>query len=367
MPGIVGASALHLVAPPELSAGAAPDPSAGPAPLSPRQGQVLQAVVSSFVGGMAPVASELIAALLPVHLSPQSVRNTLAELEERGLVDKPHRSSGRLPTARGLRAFVDQLLAVRELAPYEKRDVEGRLDDPAAASLDEAASRLLSERTRLLGFVVPPRLEAVMLRHLSFVRLSSERVLAVLISEAGRAYQRVFECTGRGDQAELDRMAASLCERLAGHTLRELQRRLVAEAAALRSRADLLLERVLRDLPLEHDASAQDVIVATRLALLDQPEFRDPERVRELLRAVEDKERLLQLLDRILAAQGVRVAFGSELGCELDGLAFVATRYGRPGARAGTLGVIGPRRMDFARVIPLVGYVSHVLSESPRA
>lgn len=350
MPASVATNSLHL------------------APLTERQGQVLHAVVSSFVGGAAPVASEMIAAWLPVQLSPQSVRNTLAELEQLGFVDKPHRSAGRVPTARGLRAFIDQLLAVRELAPYEKRDLAGRLDDSASADLDEAASRLLSERTRLLGFVVPPALEDVVLRRLSFVRLSSERVLAVLVSEGGRAHQRVLEHPGRGDQLELDAMAASLSERLSGQTLREARKRLVAEAAALRSRADLLLERVLRDLPLASDASAHDVVVATRLALLDQPEFQDPERVRALLRAVEDKARLLVLLDQVLAAQGVCVAFAGELGAgELDGLAFVATRYGPRGSQTGTLGVIGPRRMDFARVIPLVGYVSRLLSETPHA
>lgn len=339
---------------------------AAPALLSQRQGNVLRAVVSCFVGDAAPVASDTIASLLPVHLSPQSVRNTLAELEEIGLVDKPHRSAGRVPTARGMRAFVDQLLAVRELGSFEKRDLEGRLEE--GASLDESASRLLSETTRLLGFVVPPRLEEVVLRHLSFARLSSERVLAVLVSESGRAYQRVVEHAGQGDQAELDRMAAALCERLAGTTLREIRSRLVAEAAALSTRADLLLERLVRDLPLAADASEHDVVIATRLALLDQPEFHDPARVRALLRAVEDKERLLGLLDQVLDASGVRVAFGAELAADgLEGLAFVATRYGRRGASTGTLGVIGPGRMDFARVIPLVRYVSKLLSEQARA
>jgi heat-inducible transcriptional repressor len=264
-----------------------------------------------------------------------------------------------------MRAFVDQLLALHEMGRFEKRDVEGRLEE--GTSLDESASRLLSERTRLLGFVVPPRIEEVALRHLSFARLSGERVLAVLVSDGGRAYRRVVEHAGHGDQPELDRMAAALCERLAGSTLREIRSRLVAEAAALRSRADLLLERLVRDLPLAVDANEQDVVIATRLALLDQPEFHDPARFRALLRAIEDKQRLLGLLDQIREAHGVRIAFGAELSEDgLDGLAFVATRYGPPGATSGTVGVIGPGRMDFARVIPLVRYVSQLLSEHAR-
>jgi len=333
--------------------------------LTSRQAQVLQALVGAYVGFAAPVASEFVAGLLPVRLSSASVRNTLAELHELGLLEKPHRSAGRVPTELGLRVFVNRLVARRELGPFEKRDLEDHLSGDTAV---EAASQLLSERTRQLGFVVAPRLDGVVLRNVSFVRVSSERVLAVLVAEGGRIFRRVLEERGHGDQSQLDRMAATLRERVTGRTLRAVRDQLLAEAAALRSQADLLLERVLRMVPASDAGEAVDLVVGTHLALLDQPEFRDPERLRALLAALEEKERLVDLVGRVLEGRGASVAFGRELGePQFARLAVVAARYGRGAAASGSVGVIGPSRMDYARVIPLVDYVSKLLTEVPGA
>jgi heat-inducible transcriptional repressor len=329
--------------------------------LSPRQAQVLQALVGAYVGYAAPVGSTTLTALLPVRLSSASVRSTLGELHALGLLEQPHRSAGRIPTDLGLRVFVDQLLPPRELGPFEKRDLEDHLSGDGVV---EAASRLLSERTRQLGFVVAPRLDGVVLRNVSFVRVSSERVLAVLVAEGGRVFRRMLEEPGRGDQARLDRMAASLRERVTGWTLRAVRDQLLAEAAALRSQADLLLERVLRVVPDDESGDAADLVLGTQLTLLDQPEFRDPAGLRALLEALEEKERLVDMVGRMLEERGACVAFGRDLGePRFARLAVVAAPVGSKGMAAGSVGVIGPSRMDYARVIPLVGYVSHRLSE----
>jgi heat-inducible transcriptional repressor len=327
--------------------------------LTLRQVQVLSALVGAYVGEAAPVASDTVAALLPVRLSPASVRTTLGELHELGLLEKSHRSAGRIPTELGLRAFVTGL-PERELAPYQKRELEGRLGSESGA---EAASRVLTERTHQLGFVLPPRLDGVVLRNVSFVRVSSERVLAVLVAAGGQLFRRLLDQPGRGDQAELDRMASALRERVVGRTLRAVRDQLLAEAAALRSQADLLLERVLRALPDDPGSDAVDLVIGTHLALLDQPEFRSPERIRGLLEALEEKERLADVVSHMLEGQGPSVAFGGDLGePALAHLALVAAPYGRAGGGVGSVGVIGPIRMDYARVIPLVGYVSRLLT-----
>ena len=340
----------------------------GPIPvLSARQARVLRALVGGYVGEATPVGSEMIAVLLPGSLSSASVRNTLAELGELGLVDKPHRSAGRVPTELGFRVYLDQLLDPPALGDWERRDLADCVGDIPAAALAQVASRLLSERTRQLGFFEVPRLERIVLRHVSFVRVSAERVLAVLVSQTGTAHQRLFRQEGRGDQAELDRMASALNERLAGRTLREVREALLREAAALRTQAEWLLERAL-SAGAAAGAAAFDtgagLVIATRLALLDQPEFHDPERVRELFEAVETKERLADVLDRVLRRGGVQVALGSEMGePALRQCALVAAPYGRRGTLLGALGVIGPHRMDYARVIPLVDYVSRLVTE----
>lgn len=335
--------------------------------LTARQAQVLQAVVGAYVGDAAPVGSETITALLPVSLSPASVRTTLGELADLGLVVKPHRSAGREPTEQGFRAYVDQLLSPRVLGDYERRDLAGSVGQVSSSGMARLASRLLSERTRQLGFMEAPRLDRIVLRHVSFVRVSSERVMVVLIARSGRVYQRVVDQPGQGDQAELDRMAAALSERVAGQTLRSVQERLLHEASLLRSEAALLLERALRFGAAEMGEELLNdplLVVSTRLALLEQPEFRDPERVGHLFQAIEDTERLSEILDLVMERGRVCVTFGGETTePALHACALVAAPYGGIESPLGVLGVIGPRRMDYARVIPLVEYLSQLVTD----
>lgn len=332
--------------------------------LSGRQGQVMNVVISSYVGEAEPVASDTIAALLPVALSSSSVRTTLAELAELSLVVKPHRSAGSVPTLAGFRVYLDQLFEPRDLGPYEERDVAGQLESESAPGLATGISRLLSLRTRQLGFVLAPRLERAVMRHVSFIRVSTERVLCVLVSSNGAAYQRIFEQFGRRDQAHLDHLAASLNERLVGQTLPSLRRRLLEESDDLLGEADLLLERALR---LGRAASGSEeegeVLVATWLALLEQPEFQNVERVRALHAALEENERLVEVIDKVLRDDGVTIAFGDDTDePALQGCVLVAAPYGA-GEHRSTLGVIGPNRLDYTRVVPLVDCVSRLATD----
>ena len=336
-------------------------------PLSERQGAVLRAVVASYVGEGAPIGSRTISHLLPVPLSAASIRNTLAELSELGLVDKPHASSGRVPTASGLRRFVDELMPPGAVAPSQQRELAIRLDRAEGEGVVSVASELLSQHTRQLGFVVAPRLEHLVLRHVSVVRLTRERLLVVLVAETGAAHRRVIEDNHDLSQAQLDRIATLLNERVAGRTLSETRELLVREARALRREASALLVRALEvgTRALDGEASEADLVIATRLALLDQPEFNDPQRLKDLYQAIETKERLLEVLRDLLANEGVSVGIGEEL--EDPGLhhcALVASHYGEgnAGEPLGVLGVIGPSRMDFARVVPLVAYLSELVT-----
>jgi heat-inducible transcriptional repressor len=334
--------------------------------LSERQAEVLRVVVSSWIGQAAPVASDTIAQLLPVACSSATVRSALAELAELGLVTKSHASAGRFPTEDGVRHFVHRLLGPRALGREEMRDVAAHVREEDPERRRRAASRLLSERTRQLGFVLATRLAEVELRHVSLVRLSTSRVLAVLVTGEGTALRRVVSDEGRGDQAELDRMATALSETLSGGTLRQARARLAAESRALRDRADRLRTRALRlaTQALQAQDDEADLVIATRLAVLDQPELQDPERLRELFGAIEARERLIAVVDQVLDPEGVSVRLGAEFDePALRHCALVAAPYGEAGV-TGALGVIGPSRMDYARVIPLVGYLSRLLTDS---
>lgn len=349
-------------------------------PLSTRQEAVLRALVTSFLGSGDPVGSRTLTHLLPFRLSPASVRNTLAELSELGLIEKPHASAGRIPSETGLRRFVDELVhrSVRqnELVAYKQRIVAESLEEGDEVGWMRRASRLLSEHTGQLGFVLTPRLERVPLAHVSLVRLSARRVLVVLVSQHGDSHELVVDDTEAPDQRELERMAQVLNERVAGRTLEEVCSLLEGELAELRSEASRLLHQALAFglRALERSAQPQaELVVATRLALLEQPEFSDPGLVREIFSAVETNERLVALLSGLLDGDRVSVALGDEL--EDPGLhhcALVAAPYGRdpegrsphgvPSVPLGVLGVIGSSRMDYPRVIPLVGYCSQLVT-----
>lgn len=335
--------------------------------LSERQVLVLRAIVASYVGEAAPVGSRSISHVLPVALSSASIRNTMTELAELGLVEKPHASAGRVPTASGLRCFVDHLV-LRDLDEFERRDLAGSVGALGPDAVIQNTSMLLSERTRQLGFVVAPRETALVLRHVALVRLSTSRVLVVLVSQTGSASRRVIEDEESGDQAELDRLAVALNEHVAGRTLAQVRDALAREVGALRSRAHTLVERALllgwRALEAEDDREPGDLVIATRLALLDQPEFQDPTRVKQLFGAIEAKASLLRVLEKMIDARPVRVVFGEELdGAEFDQLALVAAPYGAQDAPLGVLGVIGPRRMDYPRVVALVHYLGTLVTE----
>jgi heat-inducible transcriptional repressor len=199
----------------------------------------------------------------------------------------------------------------------------------------------------------------------NLVRLSTERVLVVLVSQTGTPHHRVIPDEGEWDPSELDQMGAMLTERVVGRTILEVRSSLIAEANALRSRADALLARAI-ELGRRAVAAGDDdvdLVIETRLALLDQPEFHDSQRIRDLFSTLETKERLLEILDQMLETSGVRVAIGEEVDePRLRQCALVATRYTASDAQ-GVLGVIGPVRMDYGRVIPLVDFFSRVITD----
>lgn len=340
--------------------------------LSERQAMVLRALVAAHVGQAGPVASTTLSHLMPQSLSPASIRNTLAELHEAGLIDKAHASAGRVPTQLGLQVFIDDLLELAHLGPHHQRLLDRALEGIDAAATPHQASHLLSEYTRQLGFVVAPRVEQLRLRGLHLVPVSQERVLAILLTENGGVIQRVIDVSEPLAPRELERVALLLAERVVGRTLLGLRRHLEEEQAHLRGEADDLMRRVwLLGLQACEGESSEDLVIATRLALLDQPEFSDPERIRGLFAALETNQRLLELLRQIAQADsgearvGLSISLGAELGePSLRECALVAVPYGAPAENGalGVLGVIGPQRMDYGRVIPLVSYCSELVT-----
>jgi heat-inducible transcriptional repressor len=372
--------------------------------LTERQATVLRALVATYVEQVGPVSSGALSQRMPTSLSPASIRNTLAELHDAGLIDKAHASAGRVPTPLGMSVFIDRLLDLADLGPQQQQLLDRALDGVDAAETPRQTSHLLSEHTRQLGFVMAPRVEHLRMRSVHLVAVAEQRVLAVLVAENGGVIQRVFDYPERLTARELDRAATLLATRLAGRTLVGLRRVLEEERERLRGEADQWMRRVWAlGLQTCNQDDEDDLVIATRIALLDQPEFSDPERIRGLFAALETNQKLLGLLRELAKADSgeARMGFRVSLGQALDepslrDCALVAMPYGHlplsnpgrliatgGGTRAGrmsdldssdrsrggsedgslgVLGVIGPQRMDYGRVIPLVSYCAELVT-----
>jgi heat-inducible transcriptional repressor len=337
--------------------------------LTARSRRILYAVLAEYISTGEPVGSRKLARRYGINLSPASIRNVLSDLEEGGYLAQPHTSAGRVPTDVGFRVFVDALVQMREVTAHDREAVLARMQqlDPGRDDVMREAGRLLSTLTGAAAVLTAPRLDEERLTQVRFIPLRRGQLLAVLVTRSGVVQNRAVPCADDLDPGELERLNNYLHELVSGRTLQEV-RHVVAQRMddergdyhLLQERATELLDQASR----AGEAAPTEMVIEGQGRLFDRPEFTNVDKVRGYLRAFEDKERLLVLLDRTLAAGGVQVLIGAET--ELDDLSdvsVVAATYGEDGSPAGSLGVIGPTRMDYAKVVPLVGFTAQVLTD----
>ncbi|MGA2449395.1 MAG: heat-inducible transcriptional repressor HrcA [Polyangiaceae bacterium] len=334
--------------------------------LSARARQLLYHCVTEYVATGEPVGSRTLAKKSGLDLSPASVRNVLADLEDAGYLSQPHTSAGRVPTERAFRLFIDALMQVRDLTREEAEAIRERFAclEPGRNLMRETG-RLLSELTGTAAMVVAPRAETLVLRQLRFLRTSPDEVLAVLVMANGTVQNRFVRT--KVTDADLERIHNLLDDVLDGRTLGDLRDMFKATAERERMSQDELRSRAF-----ELGGAAvggavggeTDLVIEGQDRLLEKPEFDDPGYVRRIVSTLDAREKLVELLDLALHAPGGHVVFGEELG-EAGGvrLAVVGALYTMRGQTAGTLGVIGPTRMDYPRVLPLVIATASAMSE----
>ena len=346
-------------------------------PLSERAQHLLKVLVERYIREGEPVGSRTLARESGLDISAATVRNVMADLEEMGLVRSPHTSAGRVPTVRGYRFFVDSLLKVRPLDEGDVRQLEAEIEEAAAESdpheLAERASEILSEVTRMAGVVTVPRTEFRALRQVEFLPLSGNRALAILVVDEREVQNRVIE-TGRPYGAEeLQRISNYLNEHFAGLTLEEIRERLVRDMEATRADMDRLMGEAIemgRRALMSPPEQDEDLVLSGETQLMRFQELSDVEKLRQLFEAFEQKRELLGLLDRCVRADGVRIFIGEESGYEpLGDCSVVTAPYRVEGRVVGVLGVIGPTRMAYDRVIPIVDVTARLLGAAlnPRA
>jgi heat-inducible transcriptional repressor len=336
--------------------------------LSRRARKILQAVVGEYLQSGDPVGSRTVTRRHDIGLSPATVRNVMADLEELGLLEQRHTSAGRVPTEGGLRFFIDSLLKVRGLSPAEKDAIRARVTAPSRDEVIDRASRLLSEITQHAAVVVAPDPALLRLGHIEFVPLRHGKAICILVTTDGQIENKLVQVEAAIDERSLERIHNYLNQLLSGLTLDEVRARVLRELGEDKNRYDLEVAAALRlgQAALAADRPA-DVIVAGQANLVDPSTAGDRariDRMRDLLRALEDKQLLIQLLDRTKGAAGIQVFLGAETAhAALSDASVVAMSYGTGERPIGALAVIGPMRMNYGKVISVVDFTADVVSQ----
>jgi len=333
--------------------------------LDVRSRSLLRALIAQYVADGQPVGSRTLAKSSGLDVSPATIRNIMADLEEAGLVAAPHVSAGRVPTAQGYRVFVDSLLEMRPLGRGEIEQLRRELPTGAATpDLLGSASALLSEVTRFVGVVSVPRREEFPFRHIDFVALDGSRVLVILVFTDGQVQNRVITVQRAYPPGELEQVANYLNAHFAGMRLDQIRERLLQEMREEGARLNTLLAAAMEVAQQAFGESADsDMLVAGQTNLMARQDVADVDRLRELFEAFQRKRDLLQLLERCARADGVRLFIGEESGfAALDSYSLITAPYGVDNRVLGVLGVIGPTRMAYERVIPVVQATARIIS-----
>jgi heat-inducible transcriptional repressor len=341
------------------------------AALNERSREIFKSIVESYLTTGEPVGSRNLSRILPISLSPASVRNVMSDLEQLGLIFAPHTSAGRLPTELGLRFFVDALMQIGDLTEDNRRSIEAQVAGAGANKSVEAvlteASQMLSGLTRSAGVVLTAKANA-RLKHIEFVRLEPERALAVLVAEDGQVENRVLNVTVGLPSSALTEAANFLNARIRGKTLAELRTEIETAVTQGKAELDQLTQKVIAAGLASWsggDTDERQLIVRGHANLLDDLHALDDlERVRSLFDALETKRGVIDLLGRAERADGVRIFIGSENKLfSLSGSSTIVAPYrDGEGRMVGVIGVIGPTRLNYARIIPMVDYTARVIS-----
>jgi len=334
--------------------------------LDERARKLLKTLIERYVADGVPVGSRALSRLSGLELSPATIRNVMADLEDMGFVASPHTSAGRVPTPRGYRFFVDTLLTLKPVEEQQASIIEVQLrgGDPQRAM--QTAAQLLSSLSQFAGVVLTPR-RSSSFKQLEFVRLGERRVLLIIVTPEGDVQNRILLTKSAFTQSQLTEAANMLNKHFAGLSFSEARERLHTELRQLHEDISALMEAAVQaGSEAEAEAESDPVVVSGERNLLGISDLStDVETLRRLFDLFEHKTRLIHLLDTSIGAQGVQIYIGGEsLLVPMDEMSMVVAPYEVDGRVVGTLGVVGPTRMAYERVIPIVDTTARLLSNA---
>ncbi len=334
--------------------------------LNGRAQVLLKFLVERYISDGQPIGSRALAKFSGLELSPASIRNIMADLEEMGFIASPHTSAGRIPTARGYRFFVDTLLTIRPLEEGQMHQLEGQLNPADPQRLVASASQLLSDLTSFAGVVMTPKRRSQSLKHLEFLSLSDKRVLLIMVTSDGDVQNRIIRTDHNYSPSELTQAANYLNQHYVGSTFEEMRTKIQRELEKLHQDMSKLMQAML-DAGSEGMAEQRDAYVLSgesNLLRVDDLSS-NVSNLRKLFEVFEQKTQLMQILNDSSQAPGVKIFIGGESGVvPLDECSVVTAPYEIDGQIVGTVGVIGPTRMAYERVIPIVDVTAKLLSSA---
>jgi heat-inducible transcriptional repressor len=338
--------------------------------FSRRAEEILRAVVQDYISTAEPVSSKAIASGYGLRVSAATIRNIMAELESEGFLAQPHTSAGRIPTDRGFRFYVDSLLELEEPGKGDK-DILRKSCEKARTVEDilTETTKALSRLTSCAGLMFMPRKDDFVIKHISFMPIDRANLMVVLVSSLGMVQTKLIKMDTETSRLDFDKVSGYLNSVAKGLTITELRATIVTEMNNEKNQYDELLKKALSLggmlFQLSSRPEENSLYVEGKFNMLDQPEFRDDfERMKKLFAAFEQKGLLLEVLDKSMEENGIHVFLGSESAVEeFEGLSFVVAPYGSDGETLGTLGVVGPVRMNYSKIVPLVDYTAGLLSK----
>ena len=335
--------------------------------LDVRAREVLREIIIQHVSTGEAISSRSLAKCGRFSLSSASLRNVMADLEDLGYVQQPHTSAGRVPTDRGYRFFINHLMTSRALTSRERESIDDQVGH--ANEIDEVlhqASSLLSKLSDQVGVVFMPTLLQFTVRSVDFVPVAENKIMAIIVGVNGVVVNKIVETREAFTRDELEKISRYLSTEFTGMTLDAIRRRLIRMTEEERAMHDRMLQKTIalgieavNDVtPVEHE-----LYVEGAASILTKPEFNDPHSMRRTFLALQEKERLITILEACLEEEGLQVLIGSESDfTQTNNFSLVARRYGSNETPLGIVGIIGPMRMEYARITPLVDYLSRALS-----
>ena len=335
--------------------------------LDPRAREVLREIILQHIANGEPIGSRTLAKCGKFQLSPASLRNVMADLEDLGFLQQPHTSAGRIPTDRGYRYFINHLMKSRALTLRERETIDDEVGH--ATEIDEVlhlSSALLSKLSDQVGLIFMPTLLQFAIRSMDFILVAENKIMCVAVGTNGVVVNKVIETRYVCTRDELEKISRYITTEFAGCTLDVIRRRLIRMTEQERAHHDQMLQKTISlgieavndVVPFEHE-----LYVEGAASILNKPEFADAASLRKTFLALQEKEKLIEILETCLNEEGLQILVGSERDfTQIHNFSIVARRYGSSSAPLGMVGIIGPMRMEYARMAPLVDYLSRALS-----